>query len=431
MLPLEEKKQIKRYLSNEATTEDDTKNKPFTHKHLPYNAELLEAPLSRQNYKEKFHQLLCREEDEHDRILQEKYISILYTTVSLITNRCNGRYTLIVYQTGFVPDSLKEKKEEHTRYGVITGGKLNGDIISYVKQASADNNRDNVNIHMAGIVINAEVVSCYPPKSIGTRGLMIGFTAKQISKLVKRRREFHGVSVSFVLKWSYFDHLHKAIDKLPYNVIEKIIPQSCGEFTLREEKVCKICNPRKYFAGNWLKYSQLPALKTIMGCKPSKAPVLVVGSFGTGKTRLLACAAYEILQDKRNRVLICAHHQASADSFIKNHFAKMEWNCQVIRLVPPKYYPLKGYEEYYKTVNDLKKRHNNPHNISLIVTTFSTSLHLLNTVQKRYMYFTHILLDEGAQSREPESIAPLCLANKNTKIVIAGDHMQVHITCLT
>ena len=79
MLPrtlLEERKQIKRYLSNEATTEDDRKNRPFTHEHLPYNEELLEAPLSRQNYKEKFHQLLCREEDEHDKILQEKYISI-------------------------------------------------------------------------------------------------------------------------------------------------------------------------------------------------------------------------------------------------------------------------------------------------------------------------------------------------------------------
>ena len=338
-----------------------------------------------------------------------------------------------MFQTGFVPVSFKEKEnKEHTRYGVITGDKLNGDIISYVKQASADNNRDNVNIHMAGIVINAEVVWCYPPKSFGAHGLMIGFTTKENSKLVKRQSEFHGVSVSFVLKWSYFDRLHKAIDKLPYYVIERIVPQSCDEFTLREEKVCRISNPSKYLADivGLDEHSQLPALKTIMGCKSSKAPVLVVGSFGTGKTRLLARAAYEILQNnKQNRVLICAHHQASADSFIKNHFAKMKWNCQIIRLIPTGFYrppddmPSHVYQ-WYKTVRSM-----NPTKPSLVVTTFSTSLHLLNNVQKGYMYFTHILLDEGAQSREPESIAPLCLANKNTKIVIAGDHMQVHMTC--
>ena len=45
-------------------------------------------------------------------------------------------------------------------------------------------------------------------------------------------------------------------------------------------------------------------------------------------------------------------------------------------------------------------------------------------------HFTHILLDEGAQSREPESIAPLCLADIDTKIIIVGDHKQVYYTCI-
>jgi len=39
--------------------------------------------------------------------------------------------------------------------------------------------------------------------------------------------------------------------------------------------------------------------------------------------------------------------------------------------------------------------------------------------------FTHILIDEGAQTREPEAVAPLGLADDNAKIVIAGDHLQV------
>lgn len=40
-------------------------------------------------------------------------------------------------------------------------------------------------------------------------------------------------------------------------------------------------------------------------------------------------------------------------------------------------------------------------------------------------YFTHILLDEAAQAIECEAIMPLALANEKTRIVLAGDHMQV------
>ena len=58
----------------------------------------------------------------------------------------------------------------------------------------------------------------------------------------------------------------------------------------------------------------------------------------------------------------------------------------------------------------------------LSLQTFLTAPQLINLKAK---CFTHILIDEGAQTREPEAIAPLGLADDNTKIVIAGDHMQV------
>ena len=40
-------------------------------------------------------------------------------------------------------------------------------------------------------------------------------------------------------------------------------------------------------------------------------------------------------------------------------------------------------------------------------------------------FFTHILIDEAAQAMECETIMPLALANQNTRIVLAGDYMQV------
>lgn len=39
--------------------------------------------------------------------------------------------------------------------------------------------------------------------------------------------------------------------------------------------------------------------------------------------------------------------------------------------------------------------------------------------------FSHILLDEAAQAMECETIMPFALASKTTRIVLAGDHMQV------
>ncbi len=46
----------------------------FRHNHRPVDKELLDEELTRNNYKEKFHQLLCREEEEHDKLLKQRYL---------------------------------------------------------------------------------------------------------------------------------------------------------------------------------------------------------------------------------------------------------------------------------------------------------------------------------------------------------------------
>ena len=44
-----------------------------THRnHCTLDIELLKSPLTRENYRTKFHQLLCREEEEHERLLAER-----------------------------------------------------------------------------------------------------------------------------------------------------------------------------------------------------------------------------------------------------------------------------------------------------------------------------------------------------------------------
>ena len=48
------------------------------HNHRPFDEKLLTARLTGQNYREKFHQLLCREEEEHDRLLKERFVLCMY-----------------------------------------------------------------------------------------------------------------------------------------------------------------------------------------------------------------------------------------------------------------------------------------------------------------------------------------------------------------
>jgi hypothetical protein len=40
-------------------------------------------------------------------------------------------------------------------------------------------------------------------------------------------------------------------------------------------------------------------------------------------------------------------------------------------------------------------------------------------------FFTHIFIDEAAQAMEVETLIPLSLATEETKVVLAGDHLQV------
>ena len=363
--------------------------------------------------------------------------------------RCDGNYAFCLHKPNFSAKKFKDSKKEHVRFGFLTADHLDGDKFDYAKQASERIvNLQLCNSTGTSVKIEADMLwSSLNLRNKGVERIFLGIDEINVAKIAKLypavkkgNRNFDNVAVTFVLKYSYFDRLHTAIDELPEEVLEKIMPDSVLNFT---PPVAIDSNLKSYVIpcveefvtldkreeNQFIPNPQMHALRKIINSNPSKAPVLCVGSFGTGKTRVLARAAYQILfNDKRAKVLICAHHQASADSFVQNYFGRMidsGWHRQrLIRLYPNSYfYQVKvlEFQEYYMTIGMLRKV--DKKSIRLVVTTFSTSLHLLKYLGRNH--FTHILLDEGAQTREPETIAPLCLANKNTKIVIVGDHKQV------
>ena len=305
-------------------------------------------------------------------------------------------------------------------YGSLVG--LTSNDVVYIEQTAT-----HVEIAASGTTISAEIAN-YGVSNKGLEVVNVRFNGEHSFHLLKLKINKQSLlPVHFILKHSYFQNLHRSLDKVNPRIIHCLIPDNLQP---QQKNLSRTPCPAEDFP--WLdldKECQLLALKKMMTCDNS-APFLLTGPFGTGKTRVLATAAITFLKRPANRVLICTSHLQSADAYINNYFGPMADNCTLpcdvnpIRLVGNRY----NYNGRYRFLFMNSRNHQEVKQIKqsrLIITTFLTAPQLINLKVKR---FTHILIDEGAQTREPETIAPLGLANKSTKIVIAGDHLQVVIT---
>ena len=324
------------------------------------------------------------------------------------------------------------------RYGFISADHLDGDKIAYAEQSSDG----NLLISCSGKEVSATTIRVYfePKKEEKGERIHVWITEADATKLpcFDKYHKFNvpSVDVKFELKWSYFHRLHKALDLLSLSTIKRLVPISIPQ------RECSLENYRKVGIRDnlptifrdklYLDSQQTNALHIIVNATP-EVPAIVVGSFGTGKTRLLARAAFEFLKYRRQqpqpRVLVCAHHQPSAGSFLTNYFGPLlysGWEVQniarmIIRTSDRHDDKPETYPEFCFTAHEIDFR-----NVQLVITTFGNVLHLQDKQDKVYPgYFTHILIDEGAQTREPENIIPLWLCGPNTVVAIAGDHKQV------
>lgn len=353
--------------------------------------------------------------------------------------RCNGEYTLVIYQCDIKPHWLYNQKDSIcVRYGHIEG--IDADRAAYATQAS----EIAVVIGSDGSKAKMEIMK--ENFNHSDEHLYIGFNRKEIAnfkeifqELPNSKVTYSQIEVQFEVKHSYFNNLIRSVNNIAPDIINRLLP-------VREDFLSRCPGNFQYTTSMQPMISQLDsddqlnALKTVAVCPTSSPPVLINGSFGTGKSRVLAIAAYYISETlKQARILVCAHHQASVDHFVETYFGDMiqehSWNIKHFFHVTPTDYhvrseKLKKYSQYFMTFSQLKKRVQNTRiddgNV-VITTTFLNALHLHRLPLFRHGFFTHILLDEGAQSREPEAIAPLSLASKETQIVIAGDSNQVLI----
>ena len=232
------------------------------------------------------------------------------------------------------------------------------------------------------------------------------------------------IYVHFEINHGYFDGMHKAVNCLNQHALHKLFP---SKMSLKEVVTGKVFNWKEKAAIKEFtldKEYQINALRRMISSDP-RVPFLVLGPFGTGKTRILAAAASALLCDPKSHILICTYQHQCADSIYKMLYKK--YNGKIMRLVPSQkiankiHYGEDGVALIGRVrVNDLVKKR-------VVVTTFLTATNLkqIETKSHKYLYFSHILIDEGAQAREPESLGALAVVKEETKIVIVGDHKQV------
>lgn len=339
----------------------------------------------------------------------------------------------MIYQNGEKPDRFAHAEYSDAaacdRYGYITSD--DSDTLTHAKQAS----QGSFIILDKDLYIHVMHVQASIPKKANSNAIIFGFTKKE-HEILKKSDYYKKISYSFkaevrfVLKHRYFSQLHQAIEHLPLHVIDKLIPTADITVDCNRSADYNIYPPR-YESIELDQQVQMKALHVILQSSPI-VPVLVTGPFGTGKTRLLARAAYEILKRKGTRVLICAHHQNSVDTFVE-YFGAMimdedtPWEMTMLRVIPNINYRSQTrsvYGKFFKARYNITTR-DLQHN-RLVISTLGLAPSLLRVLPgKKGGFFTHILIDEGAQTREPETVGPLNLTGKYTTIVIAGDHYQV------
>ncbi|NXX45663.1 HELZ2 Helicase, partial [Tricholaema leucomelas] len=232
----------------------------------------------------------------------------------------------------------------------------------------------------------------------------------------------HRVEIQFQIDQLLFRHWHQAVDSL---LDEKLVLPDVASCTIPYS----LDLPQ---SGN---VKQKQAISFITGQATSRRqvpPLLIYGPFGTGKTFTLAMATLEILRQPNARVLICTHTNSAADIYIREYFHQYVTNGH------PRAVPLRvistdrlvsltdSTTQMYCCLSKDQSSFRHPtraeidrHQIIITTSTLSKSLKVPPG------YFSHIMIDEAAQMLECEALIPLSYATLETRIVLAGDHMQI------
>ncbi|XP_056129591.1 helicase with zinc finger domain 2 isoform X2 [Lampris incognitus] len=378
---------------------------------LPKPTNDSQKPLDVENYRERMHSFLFNEEQAEDQVVSRLSICGEVT----MTPTLQSKQFLIEAPQGelFCTVSVPCNLTPDTPEGFVLRRSIQSALIAPL--SSADKNHK---VYEA--IILQDIKS--------ENQIHLQLLKRCCSDLSLKSNETHQMEVQFQMNRRTFCNMHKAVDLLPGT--KNVLPDFSN---------CGIPVNKTQYDDN-LNAKQQSAIDFIMGDSDERkivAPLLIYGPFGTGKTFTLATAARELAHLPHNKVLICTLTNSSADLYVKDYFhpfinkghhgirpIRIKANRQGISFDATDDITLKYclFSEERKQFLPATKAALDQHKIVITTTAITRHFHDLKLPTG---YFTHILIDEASQMLECEALMPLGLVGPNTRVVLAGDHMQM------
>ena len=262
--------------------------------------------------------------------------------------------------------------------------------------------------------------------------IYLRFSERAVTDLRLDDDEEVTLEVQFQLNRLPLCEMHVALDRIPS--MDLIFPDVASELNIP-------WNTKRQWGGdinNKLNPKQREALLAITA--PSDVilpPILIIGPYGTGKTYTLAQGIKQILLQPDTRILICTHSNSAADLYVKDYLhpyvleghkearpLRIYYRNRWVNTVPQEVqqYCLiemeQGCRKFLMPTEEEILKHR------VVVATLNTSRHIVSLNLEKGV-FTHILVDEAAQAMESETLTPLAMVKPGTRLVLAGDYMQL------
>ncbi|NWI63218.1 HELZ2 Helicase, partial [Todus mexicanus] len=362
------------------------------------------VPITRLNYRERMHSFLFREEEAEQALVAKLNLRVLISLTCTLHSLSMGMKVALpgeLFAEVPTPYNLSPDTDE-----------------GYLLSRSVPTAFLALDPPVDGKVYEVGVEH----KATTEKTIWLQIPKRCCSELNFKPNTSHKVEIQFQIDQLLFRHWHQAVDRL---FDEKLVLPDVASCSVPYS----LGSPQR---GN---SKQKLAISFITGQTTSSRqvpPLLIYGPFGTGKTFTLAMATMEILRQPNARVLICTHTNSAADIYIREYFHNYVTNGHP-RAVPLRiistdrpvsltdpvtqmYCCLSPDQRSFRhpTREEIKRHH-------VIITTSTLSKNL----KVDPGYFTHIMIDEAAQMLECEALIPLSYATFATRIVLAGDHMQI------
>lgn len=371
--------------------------------------------LTESNYRGRLHELISIEElARHEQIARYRNVSYMRLLSHYILVSAGDAATVTKYAPSgelFAQLPLSRNTSEDTRSGRL-----------FLRGCSSLLFKTTSSISGPLVVYEAHI------EDVCTQSVYVRLSKECVDKFNLMADMDLEVEVQFLLSRLPFCEWHRAVDSLPdIKLVFPNIKMSVNDFISLNALTTDIIQDDMLNAEQKKAMAVMTApIEIIM------PPILLFGPFGTGKTFTIAHALRILLtQNARHKILLCTHSNSAADLYVRDFFDSWYKAYRNPRLKPIRvYYKDRARNTVHPIVQEYSLMENgsfrNPRQedfleSGLIITTLTTA----SSLTSMNLPLTHIVIDEAAQALECEILIPLALATLNTRLILAGDQMQL------